>query len=203
MPQTIEGSLNGASLKIAIIVARFNEIVTKKLLEGALDGLSRHGVNIGSDVHVIWVPGAYEIPVVAKAVGKSGKYDAVICIGAVIRGATAHFDFVAGGAASGIMSAQMDTLVPCIFGVLTTDTMEQCFDRAGGKSGNKGYEAAVTAIEQVNLLKFEEQQVLLLFWFFYGLDDEVDREDLIKFHHFEIDSLKLQLLDHWLHPDAE
>ena len=146
------GSLIGTGLKFGIVVARFNDLVTKLLLEGALEHFQRHGVP-ASDVDVAWVPGSFELPLVSKAMAKSGKYDAVIAIGVVVKGATAHYDAVVGGATSGVLNASTDSGVPVIFGVLTCDTMEQALDRAGGKVGNKGGEAAVTAIETANLLK--------------------------------------------------
>ena len=151
------GSLIGTGLKFGIVVGRFNDLVTKLLLEGALEHFGRHGVP-SSDVDVAWVPGSFELPVVAKAMAKSGKYDAVIAIGVVVRGATAHYDAVVGGATSGVLNASTDSGVPVIFGVLTCDTMEQAMDRAGGKVGNKGGEAAVTAIETANLLKQLRQE---------------------------------------------
>ncbi len=149
--RTLEGNLVGGGQRFAVVVARFNEFIGRSLLEGALDGLRRHGVP-EEDVDVAWVPGAFEIPLIAKRLAATGRYGAVICLGTVIRGATAHFDYVAGGVASGIASASMETGVPVIFGVLTTDTIEQAVERAGTKAGNKGYESAVGAIEMVNLL---------------------------------------------------
>jgi len=146
------GSLQGRGLKIGVVVARFNEFVTRRLLEGALAALERHGVN-GEDISVFWVPGSFELPLVARTEALSGKLDAVVCLGAVIRGETAHFDYVAGQAASGIARASQDSGVPVTFGVLTTDTVEQAINRAGGKSGNKGYDAAVAAIEMANLAR--------------------------------------------------
>ncbi|KAH9302631.1 hypothetical protein KI387_014214, partial [Taxus chinensis] len=131
-------------LHFAVVVARFNDIITKPLVEGALDAFRRHSVR-EEDIDVIWVPGSFEIPLVAQTVAKSGKYHAVICIGAVVRGATTHYEAVANSAASGVLSAGLNSGVPCILGVLTCDTMEQAIDRAGGKVGNKGAEAAVTA----------------------------------------------------------
>ncbi|NTW71436.1 MAG: 6,7-dimethyl-8-ribityllumazine synthase [Eubacteriaceae bacterium] len=149
--KTYEGKLISQEKKFGIVVARFNEFIGGKLLSGAIDGLVRHGVN-EEDIEIAWVPGAYEIPLVAKKMAKGKKYDAVICLGAVIRGSTPHFDFVANEAAKGIAMVSLDTEIPVIFGVLTTDTIEQAIERAGTKAGNKGYEAAVTAIEMVNLL---------------------------------------------------
>lgn len=150
--QVYSGSLVGTGMKFAIVVGRFNDLVTKLLLEGALEDFERHGVP-RSDIDVAWVPGSFELPVVAKAMAKSGKYDAVVAIGVVVRGATAHYDAVVAGATSGVLNASSDSGVPVVFGVLTCDTMEQALDRAGGKVGNKGGEAAVTAIETASLLK--------------------------------------------------
>lgn len=139
-------------LKIAVIVAKFNSLITKPLYEGVLDHFEAHGIT-GEDYDTVYVPGSFEIPVVAKRMAESGKYDSVVCIGAVIRGATTHYDAVANSAASGILSASISSGVPIIFGVLTCDTMEQALDRAGGKVGNKGAEAAATAIEMGNVFK--------------------------------------------------
>ncbi len=147
-----EGNLIGQNLKFAIVIGRFNEFIGSKLLSGALDGLKRHGVS-ENDLEIIWVPGAFEIPLAAKKLAASGRYDAVICLGAVIRGATPHFDYVSNEVSKGIAAAALETGVPIIFGVLTTDTIEQAIERAGTKSGNKGYEAATTAIEMANLFK--------------------------------------------------
>ncbi|MBT2691027.1 6,7-dimethyl-8-ribityllumazine synthase [Bacillus sp. ISL-47] len=152
MKKVIEGHLVGTGLKMAIVVSRFNEFITGKLLSGAEDALKRHGVN-EEDVTVVWVPGAFEIPLAAKKLSESGKYDAVITLGTVIRGATPHFDYVSGEVAKGVASTAMQSGVPVIFGVLTTDTIEQAIERAGTKAGNKGYEAAVGAIEMGNLYK--------------------------------------------------
>jgi 6,7-dimethyl-8-ribityllumazine synthase len=152
MGRTLEGDLNGAGLKIAIVVARFNGIVTGYLLEGAQEALRRHGVADG-DVDVAWVPGSFEIPLVAKQCAATGRYDAVVCIGAVIRGETDHYDHVAGSVTSGIARVGLDTGVPTIFGVLTTDTVEQALNRSGLKAGNNGYHAAVAAVEMATLLK--------------------------------------------------
>ncbi|MBU7593358.1 6,7-dimethyl-8-ribityllumazine synthase [Metabacillus halosaccharovorans] len=152
MKKTFEGHLIGSGLKVAIVVARFNEFITSKLLGGAEDALKRHGVE-ESDVTVAWVPGAFELPLVAKKLAESGKYDAVITLGTVIRGATTHYDYVCNEAAKGVSQASLTTGVPVIFGVLTTESIEQAVERAGTKAGNKGYEAAVTAIEMGNLLK--------------------------------------------------
>jgi 6,7-dimethyl-8-ribityllumazine synthase len=153
MPHTlIEGTLQGAGLRIAIAVARFNSFVTERLLEGALGGLRRHGVAEDA-VTVVPVPGSWELPLTATVLVESKRYDAVICLGAVIRGDTPHFDYVAAEAAKGIASAGLRAAVPVVFGVLTTGTLEQAVDRAGGKAGNKGYDAAVTAIEMATLLQ--------------------------------------------------
>jgi len=146
-----EGQLKADSKKFGIIVGRFNEFIGGKLLSGALDGLKRHGCT-EENIEISWVPGAYEMPLVAKKLATSKKYDAVICLGAVIRGATPHFDYVSSEVSKGIANVSLDTEVPVIFGVLTTDTIEQAIERAGTKSGNKGYDAAVSAIEMVNLL---------------------------------------------------
>ncbi|APC41801.1 6,7-dimethyl-8-ribityllumazine synthase [Clostridium estertheticum] len=147
-----EGQLVAQGLKFGVIVARFNEFIGGKLLSGALDGLKRHGA-LEEEIEIAWVPGAFEIPLVAKRMAKSGKYDAVICLGAVIRGATSHYEYVSGEVTKGIASVTLETGVPVIFGVLTTENIEQAIERAGTKAGNKGYDAAVTAIEMANLLK--------------------------------------------------
>jgi len=146
------GMLRGDGLRVALVCARFNNFITERLLAGARDGLVRHGVDEASLTEV-WAPGAFELPLVAKRLASSGEFDAVICLGAVIRGATGHYDFVAGNCASGIQQAQMETGIPVIFGVLTTDTIEQAIERAGTKAGNKGFEAASTAIEMADLLR--------------------------------------------------
>jgi 6,7-dimethyl-8-ribityllumazine synthase len=152
MPKVIEGNLVASGIRVGIVVSRFNEFITSKLLGACVDTLVRHGAE-DEDINVMWCPGAYEIPMVAKRAAESGRYDAVICLGAVIRGATPHFDYVAGECAKGIASVGMETGVPTIFGVVTTDTIEQAIERAGTKAGNKGADAAVTAIEMVNLLR--------------------------------------------------
>ncbi|OZI12982.1 6,7-dimethyl-8-ribityllumazine synthase [Bacillaceae bacterium SAOS 7] len=152
MSRTYEGNLIGTGLKIGIVVARFNEFITGKLLSGAEDALRRHGVN-EEDVEIAWVPGAFEIPLIAKKMADSGKYDAVVTLGTVIRGSTAHFEYVSNEATKGVAQAAMQSGVPVIFGVLTTDTIEQAIERAGTKAGNKGWEAAATAIEMANLVK--------------------------------------------------
>ena len=150
--KTFEGKLIAEGLRFGIVVARFNEFIGGKLLSGALDAINRHG---GSDDNnsVAWVPGAFEIPLVAKRMAHSGKFDAIICLGAVIRGATPHFDMVAGEVTKGIALVGLETGIPVIYGILTTDTIEQAIERAGTKAGNKGFDAAVTAIEMANLLK--------------------------------------------------
>ncbi|MBS6510021.1 MAG: 6,7-dimethyl-8-ribityllumazine synthase [Paraclostridium bifermentans] len=148
----IEGNLVAKDIKIGIVVGRFNEFIVSKLLGGALDGLKRHGVD-EDNIEVSWVPGAFEIPLVAKKMAQTKKYDAVICLGAVIKGSTPHFDYVCAEASKGISSVSLSEELPVIFGVLTTDTIEQAIERAGTKAGNKGYDAAVTAIEMANLLK--------------------------------------------------
>ena len=147
----IEGNLSAAGRSFGVVASRFNDFIVRQLLDGALDAIARHGGDLRV-VDVIWVPGSYEIPVAAKQLALSGRYDAIICLGAVIRGATAHFDYVAGQAASGISSAALETNVPVIFGVITTETIEQAIERAGTKLGNKGFEAAVTAIEMADLM---------------------------------------------------
>ena len=147
---TYEGELDGVGLSLAIVVSRFNDSITGKLLAGAQEAVQRYGVD-GHDV--FWVPGSFEIPVVAKRLAGSGRYHAVICLGAVIRHETAHFEYVAGQAAEGIQRAALDTGVPCIFGVLTCDSEEQALDRAGGKHGNSGFEAVEVAIRVANLLR--------------------------------------------------
>ena len=148
--KTWEGSLVGQGLKIAIVCGRFNDMITNRLLDGALHALRRHGVK-EEDVEVAWVPGAFEIPFMAKKMALSRRFDAVIALGAVIRGATPHFDYVAGEAAKGVAAASLESGVPVIFGILTTDTIEQAVERAGTKAGNKGWDAAVSAIEMANL----------------------------------------------------
>ncbi len=152
MATYFEGNLVGTGLKFGVVVGRFNEFITSKLLGGALDAFKRHGVE-ENDVEVAWVPGAFEIPVIAKKMAESGKYDAVITLGTVIRGATPHFDFVCNEAAKGVASIGLQTGVPTIFGVLTTDSIEQAIERAGTKAGNKGWDAASAAIEMANLTR--------------------------------------------------
>lgn len=151
-----EGKLIAKDLKFGIVVGRFNEFISSRLLGGAIDGLVRHGAD-EAEIEVSWVPGAFEIPLVAQRMVNSGKFDALICLGAVIRGTTPHFDYVANEVSKGIAQIALDSGLPVIFGVLTTDTIEQAIERAGTKAGNKGYEAAVTAIEMANLLKLLEK----------------------------------------------
>jgi 6,7-dimethyl-8-ribityllumazine synthase len=148
---TIEGAFEARGRRFAIVAARFNEIVVSKLVDGALACLRKHGIS-EADLDLVWVPGAFELPLTAKRIAGSGAYDAVICLGAVVRGETAHFDFVAGEAARGIRQAALETGVPVMFGVLTTETFEQALDRAGGKHGNKGWDAAMAAMEMASLL---------------------------------------------------
>ena len=145
-----QGSLNGQGLRMALVVSRFNDLITSRLLSGAQDAFARHGVS-AADVDIVWVPGAFELGVTAQRLARSKKYDAVCCLGAVIRGATSHFDYVAGQAASGIAHAALQADLPVLFAVLTCDTMEEALDRVGGKAGNKGYEYAVSAIEMAQL----------------------------------------------------
>lgn len=146
-----QGNLVAAKGKYAIVVSRFNEFITGKLLGGAIDGLERHGVK-SSDIDTAWVPGAFEIPLIAQKLAASGKYNAVITLGAVIRGSTTHYDYVCNEVAKGVAKVQLDTGVPVVFGIVTTENIEQAIERAGTKSGNKGYDAAITAIEMTNLL---------------------------------------------------
>ena len=150
MTRDVQGALDGGGLRIGVVVARFNELITSRLLEGARAGLKRHGV---ADVTVVHVPGSFEVPVAAKALAESGGYDAVICLGAVIRGETDHYEHIAGQAARGIVDVSLSTGVPVSFGVLTTDTVEQAMERSGGSKGNAGQNAALVAIEMANLLR--------------------------------------------------
>ena len=156
MPKIIEGNITGRGLKFAIVVSRFNEFITSKLLGGALDMLKRHETN-DDDIDVCWVPGAFEIPLVAKKLASSKKYDAVICLGAVIRGSTTHYDYVCNEVSKGIATVGLTTGVPTIFGVVTTENIEQAIERSGTKAGNKGSDAAVSAMEMANLLKSIDQ----------------------------------------------
>jgi 6,7-dimethyl-8-ribityllumazine synthase len=150
-PNYIEGDLSAAGRSFGVVASRFNDFIVRPLLDGALDAIKRHGGDLGS-VDVVWVPGSYEVPLAAKKLALSGRYDAVVCLGAVIRGATAHFDYVAGGVASGISTVALEANLPVIFGIITTDTIEQAIERAGTKAGNKGFEAAATAIEMASLM---------------------------------------------------
>ncbi len=152
MPKTYEGQLVAKGLKFGIVASRFNEFITGKLLDGALDALIRHGADDG-DIAVAWVPGAFEIPLLAKKMAECGKYDAVICLGAVIRGSTPHFEYIASEVTKGVAQVALATLVPTILGVITTDSIEQAIERAGAKAGNKGFEAAESAIEMANLVR--------------------------------------------------
>lgn len=149
---TIEGKLNAKGMKFGIVIARFNEFISGKLLTGCLDGLTRHGADDAS-IDVVWAPGAFEIPLLAKKLSVSKKYNAVICLGAVIRGATPHFDFVASEVSKGVALVALETGKPVIYGVLTTDSIEQAIERAGTKGGNKGFDAALAAIEMADLMK--------------------------------------------------
>lgn len=150
--KTIEGNFIAEGLRFGIVAGRFNDFIGSKLVSGAIDGLKRHGVN-EDDIEITWVPGAFEIPLVAKKMAKTKNYDGVICLGAVIKGSTPHFDYVSSEVSKGIANVSLETEIPVVFGVLTTDTIEQAIERAGTKAGNKGYDAAVTAIEMANLLK--------------------------------------------------
>lgn len=152
MGHTFEGQLIAQGLRFVIVVARFNEFITNKLLGGAIDGLRRHGAE-EENIDIVWVPGAFEIPMAAKKLATNKQYDAVICLGTVIRGSTPHFDYVCAEVSKGVAHVGLDTGVPTIFGVLTTETIEQAIERAGTKAGNKGFDAALTAIEMVNLFK--------------------------------------------------
>ena len=150
--KTLEGMYDGKGLKIAIVASRFNEFITTKLVGGAEDCLLRHGTD-GDDITLAWVPGAFEIPLAAKKLAFSGKYDAIICVGAVIRGSTSHYDYVCAEVSKGIAQVGLESGLPVLFGVLTTDTIEQAIERAGTKAGNKGYDCALSAVEMVNLLR--------------------------------------------------
>ncbi len=150
--KTYEGKLVSENIKVGIVVARFNEFITSKLLGGAIDGLKRENVK-EDDIEVTWVPGAFEIPLIAKKMANSKKYDAVICLGAVIRGATSHYDYVCAEVSKGVAQVSLSSEIPVMFGVLTTDTIEQAVERAGTKAGNKGFECAQGAIEMVNLIR--------------------------------------------------
>jgi 6,7-dimethyl-8-ribityllumazine synthase len=150
--KTYEGNLVAKEIKVGIVAARFNEFITSKLLGGAIDGLKRHDVK-EEDISIAWVPGAFEIPLIASKMAKSGKYDAVICLGAVIRGSTTHYDYVCSEVSKGIATVSLGSDIPVMFGVLTTENIEQAIERAGTKAGNKGYDCAVGAIEMVNLIR--------------------------------------------------
>jgi 6,7-dimethyl-8-ribityllumazine synthase len=150
--KTIEGKLDGKGLRFGIVIARFNEFISGKLLSGCLDGLNRHGTD-EKNIDIVWSPGAFEMPLLAKKLAMSKKYDAIICLGAVIRGATPHFDYVAAEVAKGIAHVGIETGLPVIFGVLTTENIEQAIERAGTKGGNKGFDAALAAIEMAHLMK--------------------------------------------------
>ncbi len=152
MPKIIQGDLSGRGLRFGIVAARFNDFITSRLLEGALDALQRHGVT-EQDIEIVRVPGSYEIPLAAKMMAQTKKYSGVICLGAVIRGATPHFEYVSAEVSKGVASVSLETGLPVIFGVLTTDTIEQAIERAGTKSGNKGWDAAISAIEMANVMK--------------------------------------------------
>ncbi|MBN2190668.1 MAG: 6,7-dimethyl-8-ribityllumazine synthase [bacterium] len=150
MGKIISGKLNVAGKKVALVVSRFNEFITAKLVEGANDCLMRHGAG-DKDIDIVWVPGSFEIPAVAKKIAKAKKYNAIICLGAVIRGDTPHFDYVCKEVSKGISALAMESEIPVVFGIVTTDSLEQAIERAGTKSGNKGFDAALTAIELINL----------------------------------------------------
>lgn len=151
--KVLEGNVVGKGMKIGIVAARFNEFIVSKLIGGAEDALRRHEVDTENDVELAWVPGSFEIPVTAQKMAESGKYDAVICLGAVIKGSTSHYDYVCAEVSKGVATVGLKTGVPTIFGILTTDNIEQAIERAGTKAGNKGYDAATSAIEMVNLMK--------------------------------------------------
>ena len=152
MARTFEGKLTAEGLRFGIVVSRFNEFITGKLLAGALDALVRHGAN-DAEIDVAWVPGTFEVPIVTQKMAMSGKYDAVICLGALIRGATPHFDYLAAEVTKGIAQIGLQSSVPCVYGIITADTIEQAIERAGTKAGNKGFDAAETAIEMANVLR--------------------------------------------------
>jgi 6,7-dimethyl-8-ribityllumazine synthase len=151
-PKTYEGNLLGQGLRFGVVVSRFNEFFSQKLLDGAMDALRRHGV-VGTDIEVAWTPGSFEIPLIAQKMALTKKYNAVICLGAVIRGGTPHFEYISAEVTKGIANVGLNTGVPVIFGVITTDTLEQAIERSGTKDGNKGFDAAVSAIEMANLVK--------------------------------------------------
>ncbi|MBU1084626.1 MAG: 6,7-dimethyl-8-ribityllumazine synthase [Candidatus Omnitrophota bacterium] len=148
--KVIKGKMDAKGKKFGIVVSRFNEFISSKLLDGAIDSLVKHGVK-ENDISVVWVPGSFETPMLAKKMASSGKYDAVLCLGAIIRGETPHFDLISAEAAKGVAKVAMDSKIPCVFGIITTDNLEQALDRAGTKSGNKGRDAATTAIEMCDI----------------------------------------------------
>ncbi len=152
MPKIIEGKLDAKGLRVGLLVSRFNSFISDRLVEGAIDGLLRHNAE-KEDINIVRVPGAYEIPPAAKKMADSGRYDAIVCLGAVIRGATPHFDYVSAEVSKGVASVSLDSGIPVAFGVLTTDTIEQAIERAGSKAGNKGFDAAMAAVEMANLYK--------------------------------------------------
>jgi len=152
MPKIIEGKLDAKGLRVGLLVSRFNSFISDRLVEGAIDALLRHGA-VKEDISLVRVPGAYEIPSAAKKMAESGRYDAIVCLGAVIRGATPHFDYVSAEVSKGIASVSLESGIPVAFGVLTTDTIEQAIERAGSKAGNKGFDAAMAAVEMANLYK--------------------------------------------------
>ncbi len=154
--RVLEGKVVAEGIRVGIVASRFNEFITNKLVGGALDGLKRHNVD-EAQVDVAWVPGAFEIPLIASKMAKSGKYDAVICVGAVIRGNTSHYDYVCNEVSKGIASVSLDSGIPVLFGILTTENIEQAIERAGTKAGNKGYDCALSAIEMVNLIRVIEK----------------------------------------------
>lgn len=152
MSKSYEGTLLGEGLKFGVVISRFNEFITARLLEGAQDALARHGVKV-DDVEIAWLPGSFEIPLIAKKMAQTGKYSAIICLGAVIRGGTPHFEYIAAEVTKGIANVGLETGVPVIYGVVTADTLEQAIERAGTKMGNAGFQAAVSAIEMANLMR--------------------------------------------------
>ncbi len=156
MPRIFEGQLQAEGFKVGIVVARFNEFISSKLLSGAIDALVRHGV-LNEDISVAWVPGAFEIPLVAKKMAMSRKYDGILCLGCIIRGATPHFEYVAAEASKGVAQVALEAECPVAFGILTTETIEQAIERAGTKAGNKGWDSALSVIEMISLLKNMEQ----------------------------------------------
>ena len=170
----LEGMFNGKDLRVGIVAGRFNEFITSKLLEGAVDGLIRHETNL-ENIETAWVPGAFEIPLIAKKMANSKKYDVVITLGAVIKGSTPHFDYVSAEVSKGVAHVALDSEIPVIFGVLTTNSIEEAIERAGTKAGNKGFEAAMSAIEMVNLIKQIENKYFIKYF-----DDKYKQLDLVK-----------------------